>query len=228
MAGALALQPFGNSQGGYYFFSLSTGRVLHRIRWTVLPMPLKIVERVHALAQHSEHIHGLEFENRHGTVSDDDEDTGDGSLSASMDSLGLPNGAGVDEHLEPNDPTIENPSDDISYNNPSLLVPLGVSSSHHDISPASPPITVDAAPVPGVDRGPPTIPGVYHVLSASATPHATPSVPSVTPHATPSVNPTNMNPSDTQVMHLPTTEPPYVPTLLAVSVVKCDYVRLMN
>ena len=105
---------------------------------------------------------GLEFENRHGTVSDNDEDTADGSSSASDESLGLPNDAGVDEHLELNDPTIENPSDDMSYNDPSLLAPLGVPSSHHDISPATPPVAVDPALVPGVDRDTPTILGVDH------------------------------------------------------------------
>jgi hypothetical protein len=36
--GALALRPTGNAQGGYYFFSLSTGRVINRNRATKLPI----------------------------------------------------------------------------------------------------------------------------------------------------------------------------------------------
>ena len=32
--GAISLRPTGNVQGGYIFFSLTTGRVLNRNRWT--------------------------------------------------------------------------------------------------------------------------------------------------------------------------------------------------
>ena len=32
--GACSLHPMGNIQGGYFFFSLTTGRVLNRNRWT--------------------------------------------------------------------------------------------------------------------------------------------------------------------------------------------------
>ena len=37
--GALALRPTGNGQGNFYFFSLTTGRVLNRVHATPLPMP---------------------------------------------------------------------------------------------------------------------------------------------------------------------------------------------
>jgi hypothetical protein len=49
--GALALHPTGNQQGGYYFYSLSSGQRLHRTHWTELPMPAKVRDRVHALAR---------------------------------------------------------------------------------------------------------------------------------------------------------------------------------
>lgn len=41
--GALALRPTGNAQGGYYFFSLSTGRVINRNRATKLPIQQRIL-----------------------------------------------------------------------------------------------------------------------------------------------------------------------------------------
>ena len=48
--GAIALRPTGNTQGGYFFFSLSTGRVLNRGRWTSLPMPNEVIDRIHRMA----------------------------------------------------------------------------------------------------------------------------------------------------------------------------------
>jgi hypothetical protein len=47
---AIALQPTGNSQGGYYFMSLTTGKRLARTRWTVLPMPNEVIANVEARA----------------------------------------------------------------------------------------------------------------------------------------------------------------------------------
>jgi hypothetical protein len=49
--GALALRPTDNAQGGYYFYSLATGRRLNWTHWTELPMPDSVHDRVHALAQ---------------------------------------------------------------------------------------------------------------------------------------------------------------------------------
>jgi hypothetical protein len=45
--GAIALRPTGNTQGGYYFYSLTTGRRLNPSHWTALPMPAEVIERVH-------------------------------------------------------------------------------------------------------------------------------------------------------------------------------------
>ena len=62
--GAIALCPTGNTQGGYFFFSLTTGRVLNRGRWTSLPMPNEVIDRVHRMA-HQEHGNNvLLFEDR--------------------------------------------------------------------------------------------------------------------------------------------------------------------
>ena len=62
--GAIALRPTGNTQGGYFFFSLTTGRVLNRGRWTSLPMPNKVINRVHRMARQEHGNNGLLFEDR--------------------------------------------------------------------------------------------------------------------------------------------------------------------
>jgi len=44
------LWPTGKSQGGHYFYSLTSGRRLNRNKWMLLPMPMEVIERVHQLA----------------------------------------------------------------------------------------------------------------------------------------------------------------------------------
>jgi len=48
--GAISLHPRGNSQGGHYFYSLTSRRRLNRNRWTLLPMPMEVIDRVHQMA----------------------------------------------------------------------------------------------------------------------------------------------------------------------------------
>jgi hypothetical protein len=50
-AGAIATQPTGNAQGGHYFYSLNTGRMIDRQNWTPLPMPADVIARVTVLAK---------------------------------------------------------------------------------------------------------------------------------------------------------------------------------
>ena len=45
--GTLLLRPTGNSQGGYYFYSLMMGHVIARQRYTLLPMPRVVIDHVH-------------------------------------------------------------------------------------------------------------------------------------------------------------------------------------
>ena len=81
--GAIALRPTGNEQGGYYFFSLTTGRVLNRNRWTALPMPADVIDRVHVLARRTNAMQGLTFLDRIGNPlvdPDDDADDSDDEL----------------------------------------------------------------------------------------------------------------------------------------------------
>ena len=77
--GALALRPTGNAQGSYYFMSLSTGRVLNRLRGTALPMPDDVIDRVHRMAHQQKADPGLLFGDRNMTPiydepSDEEED----------------------------------------------------------------------------------------------------------------------------------------------------------
>ena len=91
--GALALRPTGNAQGGFYFLSLSTGRVLNRLRATALPMPDNVVDQVHRMARQQRANPGLIFGTRTAgefdsedmdDSSDDDEDDeyGDDGMDA--------------------------------------------------------------------------------------------------------------------------------------------------
>jgi hypothetical protein len=81
--GAIALRPTGNIEGGYYFFSLATGRRLNRNRWTELPMPADVIDRVYTLARRGLAVEGLSFaENGHDPNDrdpnrDDDDDNND-------------------------------------------------------------------------------------------------------------------------------------------------------
>ena len=80
--GALALRPTGNAQGNYYFFSLSTGRVINRMHATKLPMPDDVIERMHALARRQKANPGLVFLDRNQVPydaldEDDDDDAND-------------------------------------------------------------------------------------------------------------------------------------------------------
>jgi len=57
--GAIATKPTGNAQGGHWFYSLTTGRMLDRQKWTPLPMPAKVIARIDVLAK-AGHI-GMHF-----------------------------------------------------------------------------------------------------------------------------------------------------------------------
>jgi hypothetical protein len=49
--GAIAMHPTGNTQGGFWFYSLKTGRLINRGRCTPMPMPDKAIDCVHTLAR---------------------------------------------------------------------------------------------------------------------------------------------------------------------------------
>ncbi len=75
--GAIALRPAGNAQGGHCFLSLTSGRRLSRSRWTTLPMPQDVIDRVHVLARRGNANRDLTFAWRDGSNIADDEDDDD-------------------------------------------------------------------------------------------------------------------------------------------------------
>ncbi len=108
--GALALRPTGNAHGIYYFYHLNTGRLLNRSRWTELPMPDDVIERVHKLSRRGRQ--GIEFLNRNGQpfvypidAEANDQDDDDDDDESFHPSLG-------DEH--PNDDDDDDPAVDIA------------------------------------------------------------------------------------------------------------------
>jgi hypothetical protein len=48
--GAIVLTPTGNTQGGHYFMSLTTGKRLSRQQWDEIPMPDGVIAAVEAMA----------------------------------------------------------------------------------------------------------------------------------------------------------------------------------
>ena len=76
--GAIATKPTGNIQGGHWFYSLTTGRMLDRQKWTFVPMPAEVIERITALAKNGQG--GMNFtklRNEEYTADDDDASEGD-------------------------------------------------------------------------------------------------------------------------------------------------------
>ena len=71
--GAIATKPTGNVQGGHWFYSLTTGWMIGRMRWTALPMPTDDIDRVTTLAKNSPL--GLSFTNMRNEEYEDDEDS---------------------------------------------------------------------------------------------------------------------------------------------------------
>ncbi|MCE2996668.1 MAG: hypothetical protein LW863_13795 [Flammeovirgaceae bacterium] len=64
--GAICLGPTGNAQGSHYFFSLSTGRILTRTRFTELPMPADVIDRVSNIGRQQGMPKSLTFADRFG------------------------------------------------------------------------------------------------------------------------------------------------------------------
>jgi len=67
-SGAIALRPSRNEQGGHYFLSLHTGKIVLRNHWTVLPMPNDVVDAVHRLAVTSKQTGGITFTDKEGNI----------------------------------------------------------------------------------------------------------------------------------------------------------------
>ena len=123
--GAIALRPTGNTQGGYFFFSLTTRRVLNQGWWTSLPMPNEVIDRVHRMARQEHGNNGLFFEDRnhnplvdpddagedgstyHPEEEDDDMDDGDDNEDGDDDDPDLPHGPNEEQPIHNIPPHIE-------------------------------------------------------------------------------------------------------------------------
>ena len=62
--GAIALRPTSYQQGGYFFMSLHTSRIINRLHATKLPMPAEVITRVDQLARTQNMLPSLAFGNR--------------------------------------------------------------------------------------------------------------------------------------------------------------------
>lgn len=62
--GALSLRPNGNAQGGFLFYSLTTGRKISCYAWTSLPMPAEVIRHIHYIARDKKVNPGIAFLDR--------------------------------------------------------------------------------------------------------------------------------------------------------------------
>jgi len=80
--GALALHPTGNAQGSFYFFSLSTGRMITHGRATALPRPDDVIDQVHRIARQKKANLGMLFEDCNNMPIPGDQDLPDNDSEA--------------------------------------------------------------------------------------------------------------------------------------------------
>jgi hypothetical protein len=160
--GALALHPTGNQQGGYYFYSLMSGKRLHRTHWTELPMPAKVKDRVHGLARRANAHRGLTFTDSLGNdldtlypVDDDDDSDYDPNDADSTSSASSNNSDDSDSDFDPaaSSTSSSEHSDDAPDGThvPDLAVPMpdelaGVDLTINNVEDDNPP-----GEIPGVD-----------------------------------------------------------------------------
>lgn len=82
--GAIALRPTGNAQGGHYFLSLETGRIIVRNHWTTMPAPAEVIARVEKMAENKT-LNRLTFGDRLNNMEDEIEAGTDTVSIASSD-----------------------------------------------------------------------------------------------------------------------------------------------
>ena len=59
--GALALHPTENVQGGYFFFSLTMGKVINWMCWTMIPMPKEVIDCIERMLDGPPRARGNHF-----------------------------------------------------------------------------------------------------------------------------------------------------------------------
>jgi len=80
--GAICLGPKGNRQGSFKFLSLRTGKLISCRKWTPLPMPQEVIDRVNQLGKADNQPELLTFYDRKGRIIGDTEMPG---VSSSLD-----------------------------------------------------------------------------------------------------------------------------------------------
>ena len=81
------MRPTGNAQGNYYYFSLSTGRIINWTNATSLPMPDDVIDRVQNIVRRQKANRGLIYADRKQLVNTnvDDDESDDESYNPDMD-----------------------------------------------------------------------------------------------------------------------------------------------
>ncbi|MDA3875508.1 MAG: reverse transcriptase domain-containing protein [Halothiobacillus sp.] len=181
--GAICLGPTGSVHGTHYFLNLSTGARITRHRWTDLPMPQDVINRVSQLGQAQRMPPTLTFGDRHGLeifdAPDDIDDAHDSDYqynpesdddssvdtSTSSSSSSSSSSASSDD---PDDPTSDASSVDSSIETPPRntarpVLPIGAPAGvvEGEIAGVEPEIAgVEPEPnIPGMEH---EIPGVEH------------------------------------------------------------------
>ena len=127
--GALALHPTGNVQGGYFFLSLTTGKVINHMRWTRIPMPKEVIDWVERMARQEHAGTTLLFEDRdHNEIIDlDDSDDDDSAYEPNDENDDDDNDDDNDEDDDNNNIPINQPHE--VHNDPGIL---GRQNAPHD------------------------------------------------------------------------------------------------
>ena len=159
--GAICLGPTGNEQGTHYFYSLATGRIIRRSKFTELPIPAEVIARVSDIGRTQGMPPTLTFGNRfaHKLADlphevDDDHDVEYDYASDSDDSADDP-----DEHyFLPGDPDAPDGAAYEDYNLPPPP-PDGADYEDYDLPPPPHDPDPDAPPIPIIGPlDPPDIP----------------------------------------------------------------------
>jgi hypothetical protein len=71
-SGGIALRTTGNLQGGVYFMSLDTGKIINRAHWIELPVPVEVIKRVNELGRSTGEGSTVQWEFLNGDIINDD------------------------------------------------------------------------------------------------------------------------------------------------------------
>ena len=64
----MCLGPTGDLQGTHYFYNLDTGKQIRHSKWTEIPMPKAMVEKLIQIGEKQKAVPGLKFSDRNGNL----------------------------------------------------------------------------------------------------------------------------------------------------------------